>query len=206
MARLKAETATLHRGRKPGRHEYDTRRLAVVVTAGIRRFGRVTSIMRGIGLLVDAGTWIAPGRLLACAYPRRGAALAGLARQGVSLVINLHEVAHQPARLALHGLDEVHVPVRDFTAPSPAQIERVLEAMAEALAGGQAVAVHCGAGLGRTGTLVACYLVRTGVTPDEAIRQVRTLRPGSVETRDQIEAVTAYAERLQHEGHSQDED
>jgi atypical dual specificity phosphatase len=55
-------------------------------------------------------------------------------------------------------------------------------AIEAALAGGRRVAVHCGAGLGRTGTLVACYLTRRGVRPDDAIARLRALRPGSVET------------------------
>lgn len=174
--------------------------------ASLGWFARVTAIMRGVGMLVDAGTWIEPGRLLACAYPRREAGLAGLAQQGVTLVVNLHERAHQPTSLARHGLEEVHVPVRDFTAPRPEQIEQALAALQAALAAGRTVAVHCGGGLGRTGTLLVCYLVRTGLDADEAIRQVRALRPGSIETRDQEAAVRAYAERLRDAGVGQSAD
>ena len=101
--------------------------------------------MRGVGVLVDAGTWILAAKVLACAFPRREAAFAGLAGQGVSLLVNLHERAHEPASLARYGLSQVHVPVRDFTAPTPEQIERAVGALESALAGGRTVAVHCGA-------------------------------------------------------------
>jgi len=154
-------------------------------------------ILRGLGLVIDRGAWLEEGRLLGCAYPRREAAVAGLARQGVSVLINLHERAHDPARLARHGLEEVHLPVADFTPPSPAQVDCGVTAIAEALDAGQRVAVHCAGGRGRTGTLLACHLVLRGLDPHAAIARVREARPGSVETRAQAAAVVAYARRLQ---------
>jgi atypical dual specificity phosphatase len=150
-------------------------------------------MLAGAGLLTDRGHWLIPGRVLGCAYPRRETALAGLARQGVSVLINLHERAHDPARLARHGLIEVHVPVRDFAAPSLEQITQGVTAIEQAVAAGKRIAVHCGGGLGRTGTLLACYLVRHGQRPVDAITQVRQARPGSVETRAQVAVVKAYA-------------
>ena len=54
--------------------------------------------------------------------------------------------------------------------------------------------MHCGGGLGRTGTLLACYLVRQGLPAAEAIERVRAVRPGSVETRQQAQAVHAYGQ------------
>jgi atypical dual specificity phosphatase len=143
----------------------------------------------------DQGTWIEPDRLLACAYPRTDAALAGLAARGVSLLINLREQAHDPDRLARYRLAEIHLPVPDFLPPTPAQIEVGVGAIEERVAAGQVVAVHCRGGLGRTGTLLACYLVSRGYGADEAIAAIRALRPGSVENNGQVAAVRAYARR-----------
>jgi len=156
---------------------------------------RVWSLLVSLGLVVDGGTWLDGRQVLGCAYPRREVALAGVARQGVSLLINLHERPHDPARLARQGLTELHLPVADFTPPSPAQVERGVTAIAAAVAAGERVAVHCGAGLGRTGTLLACYLVYGGLDAATAIAQVRAIRPGSIETRAQAAAVEAYHER-----------
>lgn len=59
----------------------------------------------------------------------------------------------------------------------------------------QPVAVHCLAGLGRTGTMLACYLVATGTPANNAIMRIREWRPGSIETKEQ-EAVVYEYERI----------
>ena len=156
---------------------------------------RVRPILAAAGLRLDHGTWLVAGEVLACGYPRHDAALAALRRQGISVLVNLHERAHPPARLARYALTEVHLPVRDFTAPSPEQLDRGVAAIRAALAVGECVAVHCGAGLGRTGSLLACYLVDQGTEADAAIQRVRAARPGSIETRAQEMAVREFARR-----------
>lgn len=145
---------------------------------------------------VRAFDWVDEESLAGCAYPWDEAALADLAERGVTVLLNLHERSHPPEQLARYGLVELHLPVPDFTPPAPEQVEQGVAAIERAIAAGRKVAVHCAAGLGRTGTLLACYLVRRGSTPDEAIARVRSVRPGSVETADQTAAVQAYARRL----------
>ncbi len=80
----------------------------------------------------------------------------------------------------------------DFTPPSPARVDRGVAVIAEALAAGRRVAVHRAGGHGRTGTLLACYLVHPGLDPDAAIARGREVRLGSVETRAQVTAVETY--------------
>ena len=152
-------------------------------------------ILKALGLMVDHGVWIEEGMLLACAYPRRKASLDALSKRGVQVVINLHERAHGPARLKPYDLAEVHLPVRDFTAPTPEQLAQGVAEMERSIRAGKTVAVHCGGGLGRTGTLLACYLVSRGMTTVDAIAEVRRLRPGSIETREQVNAVLAFGQR-----------
>ena len=141
-------------------------------------------------------SWIEDGRLAAARYPRDARALGALRELGVKVLVNLHEQAHAPEAMTQHGLTEVHLPVADFQPPTPQQLEEGVLAIERALAAEQCVAVHCGAGLGRTGTLLACYLVKQGLQPEEAIARIRTIRRGSVETRQQETAVAEYARRL----------
>lgn len=146
-------------------------------------------------------TWVVEGSIGACRYPRTDADLRALADRGIAVLLNLHEEAHDADRLARCGLTEVHVPVRDFTAPAPEQIGAGVAAIRGAVEQGRAIAVHCGAGLGRTGTMLACYLVSTGMSADAAIERVRAIRPGSIETERQRIAVRDYAaSRLRDQG------
>jgi atypical dual specificity phosphatase len=147
-----------------------------------------------LGIRAGSFTWIVPDHVGAARFPRSEAALRALAERQVTLLVNLHERPVPEARLAAHGLRAVHLPVRDLTPPSVAQLQAGVAAMAEALLAGERVTVHCGAGLGRTGTLLAAWLVSRGRSADAAIAEVRARRPGSVETEAQVEAVRAFAQ------------
>jgi atypical dual specificity phosphatase len=137
-------------------------------------------------------TWFEPGKLCGSPYPD-GAALHEAAAAGVTTVINLDEQPHTAAALSRAGLTQVHLPVVDFSAPGAAQLDAGVAAIEQAIADGGAALVHCRYGVGRTGTLVACWYVSQGLDPRDAIARVRELRPGSVETPGQAEAVAAFA-------------
>ena len=93
-----------------------------------------------------------------------------------------------------------HVPIEDMEAPSQDQLERCVTAIERAHARDMGVAVHCAAGLGRTGTVLAAWFVAQGLSASNAIARVRRLRPGSVETDEQERAVEEFARSRPREG------
>jgi atypical dual specificity phosphatase len=148
------------------------------------------------GVLQNFG-WILPGRLAGMGFPRPGAG-AELARPGVAAVLSLTD--HAPLDdLAGAGLVVRREPIVDFTAPTPDVLDRCLAFVHERWAAGQAVVVHCVAGRGRTGTVLAAVLVDTGLSPTEAVARIRRERPGSLETEEQEAAVHAFAARRRKE-------
>jgi atypical dual specificity phosphatase len=154
---------------------------------------RLHDLLCGLGLRTDPGSWVIRDQVLACAYPRGESALERLASAGVRVIVNLHPRRHDPAVLAALGLNEVHLPTPDFTAPSIEALRVGVAAIEDAMRAGQRVAVHCGGGRGRTGVLLACLLVSRGSSPEDAIREVRERRAGAIETRAQERAVHDFA-------------
>jgi len=59
-------------------------------------------------------------------------------------------------------LIDLHEPIPDFAAPSPDQIDRIVGFMKTSISSRDRIGVPCGAGIGRTGTILACYLVSNG--------------------------------------------
>jgi atypical dual specificity phosphatase len=141
--------------------------------------------------------WILPDRLGACVNPYVSqSAVTELKDRGITMLVNLHERPDRKDILEQLQAQTIHLPVPDSHAPTAAQLDAGVAAISEALVRGERVAVHCGAGLGRSGTLIAAYLVSQGALPNDAIAQVRGARPGSIETLEQEVAVHDFARRL----------
>jgi hypothetical protein len=134
--------------------------------------------------------WVLADRLAAGEYPgslsdaMAAAKLYHLVDAGIDLFIDLTEVGElepydhlladnelQRGRIISH----VRLPIRDMDVPSREEMSAILDTIDDAIAAGRSAYVHCWGGVGRTGTVVGCYLVRHGSTGAEALERVAAL-------------------------------
>jgi atypical dual specificity phosphatase len=140
-------------------------------------------------------SWIDQPLLAAMGRPDGLEEMLWLREQGIEVLIALTEDPPRRDWVNEAGLLLMHVPVVDMEAPTQEQIERCLSTITRAHASHMGVAIHCGAGLGRTGVILACYFVTRDMTAKNAIARVRRLRPGSIETDEQADAVLDFSRR-----------
>jgi hypothetical protein len=140
--------------------------------------------------------WVVPGRLLAGEYPAHPqetetlAKLGRLTQAGVTAFVDLTEPGEYGLRQygdllpqlpqPLQGrLSHERCPIPDMHAPSQEQMGATLDRIDALLEAGETVYVHCFGGIGRTGTVVGCYLARHGLAGEEALAQIAEWRQGT---------------------------
>ena len=140
-------------------------------------------------------SWLEKPTLAGMARPQSPEEMRWLREQGVEVLVSLTEERLPRDWCDDAGLLVFHEPLEDMEPPTQEQLDRCVSAVTKAIAGNMSVAVHCGAGLGRTGVVLAAYLVTKGLSAANAISRVRRLRPHSIETDEQAEAIERFARR-----------
>ena len=147
-------------------------------------------------------SWVDQPLLAASGSPYDPDELLWLRAQKIDIVLTLTENPLPRRWIDDAGLMTVHVPISDMDPPTDEQFDQCLAVIQRAAESKMGVLVHCMAGRGRTGTILAAYLVTKGLAPGNAIREIRDLRPGSIETPEQESAIHDWA-RLRRVGSGQ---
>jgi protein-tyrosine phosphatase len=148
-----------------------------------------------------------PGRVALSARPRGGDWLADEVsdwkRSGIGTVVSLLEpqeqkdldLQNESAEVRHEGLEFVSFPIPDRKVPtSEARLANALEKIERFLSQGTNVLVHCRQGVGRTGLVATCLLVKRGMSPGAAVEKVSAARGVEVpETQEQREWIDHYA-------------
>jgi len=144
-------------------------------------------------------SWLIDAEIAGHSAPTTMDDIGFLKAKGVKALVRLlepYKTKINSTQINASGLLDFHEPVADFTAPTQSQIDIIIAFMAKAVLEGMPVGVSCGAGIGRTGTILACYLVSKSYTSGEAIQEVKRRRGAEIETPEQKEAVALYYNRL----------
>ena len=169
--------------------------------------------------------WVVPDRFMAGCYPGTEHSvdsvasqdkLRGLLEHGIRHIINLMEpaevnskgnpfVPYEDPMSAIARAMGCNVkfdrrPIRDYGIPTPEAIKKLLDIIDLSIENNQPVYLHCLGGLGRTGTVVGCYLARHGSDSGQKVldiiralrRNTATHHLASPETAQQIELVCSW--------------
>jgi atypical dual specificity phosphatase len=138
-------------------------------------------------------SWVLEDRLAAMPFPLTEDAYVVLQQLGIKAILNL--TGYLDDAPLLSAFNVYHIPIANQKPPTLHEMHQAVSIIQASLKSSQPVVVHCEAGLGRTGTIIAGYLATCGLPAQEAIDYMRKLRPGSVETEEQ-EAVIYEYERI----------
>jgi len=118
-----------------------------------------------------------------------------LVRRGITSVVNMRS-EFSDRRSNITPQRYLHLPTVDNTPPSLEQLAQGVDFIRRQIAEGGSVYVHCWEGAGRGPTMVAAYLVSTGLSPAEAWACIRKVRPFIRPTEAQAAQVERFAAGL----------
>jgi atypical dual specificity phosphatase len=146
-------------------------------------------------------SWVVDGKLAGCGLPFSEDEFEWLVQRGIKSIVTVREVPLPSKWFDGSDVSYLHLNVEDFGAPSIEELDASVKFIEEQIESGRPTMVHCAAGKGRTGTVLAAYLVKNeNLTAEKAIEKLRSIRPGSVQSVVQETAVSMYEKYLKSKG------
>ena len=149
-------------------------------------------------------SWVLDGKLAGSGLPMTYSQFFWLIKHGIKTIITVREVP-LPSNWFTDSINNIdrdnvnylHLRVEDFGSPSIEEIDSTVEYIQHQIDNKKPVMVHCAAGKGRTGTILAAYFLKNeNLTAEQAIKKIRNLRPGSIQSNIQEMTIFMYENYL----------
>jgi atypical dual specificity phosphatase len=145
-------------------------------------------------------SWVIEDKLAGSSMPMNYSQFLWVMTHGVKAIVTVREVP-LPSKWFSNGngddVDYFHLRVEDYGAPSLEEIDNTIDYIQQQISNKKPVMVHCAAGRGRTGTILAAYLIKKeNLTANQAIKKIRSMRPGSIQSDRQEMALYVYEQYL----------
>ena len=143
----------------------------------------------------DNFSWLLENKLAGSALPTSIEEVQWAVEQGVKSIITVREEPLDDSWTK--NINYLHVHSNDMGVPEFNDLINTVDFVHKRITNNEPVMVHCLAGLGRTGTVLACYLIKhQKMSADKAIQKVRDERPGSIQSFPQEEIIFQFAKSL----------
>jgi atypical dual specificity phosphatase len=153
--------------------------------------------------------WVIEDKLAGSGIPTSLREIKWLAKQhGIRSIVTIKEnplpsewFKNNSSTGGLEKIDYFHLSIEDYGAPSLQELDYVVSYISRQIDDGKPVMVHCSGGKGRTGTILAAYLIKKGnvLNAYQAINRLRNIRGESIQSKDQENIVFSYEEHLKNE-------
>jgi atypical dual specificity phosphatase len=143
-------------------------------------------------------SWVIPGNLAGSGLPSSYDHLLWLIKNRVKTIVTVREIPLPEAWIKKVNsmdlvIDSFFLKTDDYDAPSINELYDIVAYIDNQINTNKPVVVHCAAGKGRTGTVLAAYLMKKdNLNVEEAVNKIRSLRPGSVQSKKQEIALNTF--------------
>jgi atypical dual specificity phosphatase len=148
------------------------------------------------GMVSDRPTnfsWVTEGKLAGSGLPVTQDEFNWVLDKGIKSIVTVREVPLPSRWIDGTNIDYLHLMVEDYGVPNMEVLDEAVNYIDNKIQSGKPVLVHCAAGKGRTGALLAAYMIKKeNLSADQAIEKIRLMRPGSVQSVTQETALSMY--------------